>query len=41
MKRRQRVHDGVTTSVGGEATSGWKKGGDNVSWDDANLTEKK
>jgi hypothetical protein len=31
-------YSSVTTSAGGEAASGKEKGGDNVSWADANLT---
>jgi hypothetical protein len=31
-------YDGMTTSSGGETTSGRGKGGDDVSWVDVNLT---
>jgi hypothetical protein len=34
-------HSGVATSIGGEAAPGRGKGGDDVSWIDANLTEPK
>jgi hypothetical protein len=29
---------GMATSAGGEAAPGTRKGGDNASWDDVNLT---
>jgi hypothetical protein len=41
LEKRVTWCSGVTTSVRGEVASGRRKGGDGVSWADANLTELK